>query len=307
MTSRSRARFPSRPGAQRGIALVVVLWLVVLLTVMAASHARNIRIEAYLAYNQVEAAKARSLAEAGVNRAIMELFAADGPERWSFDGTLTRVGLDTGTVDISIRDATGLLDLNAGAPALLEALLAGAGVEEDRRQDLVDAILDWRDKDDLKHLHGAEDADYRRAGLEWEARDDRFTTVDELRYVLGMTNELFERLAPYLTVYSGRGEVNADYAPPWLLTVLTTVEEDSVGGNTGAAAPGLVGRARTDPAAGTGARGGSGTYHIRVRATSGGGSVASLEAVIRIATAGEPSYVVLAWREPAPRIRAMPG
>jgi general secretion pathway protein K len=273
---------------------------------MAASHARNIRIEAYLAYNQVEAAKARSLAEAGVNRAIMELFAADDAERWSFDGTLNRIGLDTGTVDISIRDATGLLDLNAGAPALLEALLAGAGVEEDRRQDLVDAILDWRDKDDLKHLHGAEDADYRRAGLEW-ARDDRFTTVDELRYVLGMTNELFERLAPYLTVYSGRGEVNADYAPPWLLTVLTTVEEDSVGGNTGAAAPGLVGRARTDPAAGTGARGGSGTYHIRVRATSGGGSVASLEAVIRIATAGEPSYVVLAWREPAPRIRAMPG
>ena len=306
MPSRFREAFPSPPGAQRGIALVVVLWLVVLLTVMAASHARNIRIEAYLAYNQVEAAKARSLAEGGVYRAIMELLSANTPERWPVDGTFGRIGLDTGTVDISIRDATGLLDLNAAPPAQLEALLAGAGVERGQRQDLVDAILDWRDKDQLKHLHGAEDPDYQRAGLGWEARDDRFTSVDELRYVLGMTNEVFERLAPYLTVYSGRGEVNPDYAPPWLLSALTSVEEGSVGGNRETGAPATARPAPSAAAAGTGARRGSGTYHIQVRATSGGGSVASLETVIRVSAAGEPNYTVLSWREPARRIKAMP-
>ena len=62
---------------QQGIALVVVLWLLVLMTVIAASHARIIRTETRLASNQVENSKARSLAEAGVHHAILELLVRD--------------------------------------------------------------------------------------------------------------------------------------------------------------------------------------------------------------------------------------
>ena len=50
---------------QRGIALVVVLWLVVLITVIGSSHARNTRIETSLAFNHVGSAQARALAEMG--------------------------------------------------------------------------------------------------------------------------------------------------------------------------------------------------------------------------------------------------
>lgn len=266
---------------QRGIALVVVLWLIVLLSVIAASHARVIRTETRLASNQVEASKARSMAEAGAQHAILELLVRDDTLRWPVDGSPRRIGFAAGTVDISIRDARGLLDINHVQAALLDVLLEGAGVDDQSRPELVDATLDWRDRDNLKHLHGAEDNDYRRAGLQWEARDGPFSCVEEFRYVLGMTGPIFQRLAPYLTVHSGQATVALDLAPPWLAGLLAD--------RPGTTTAGSAGRQR-----------GGSTFHVTVRATSTGGATASLEMVVRITPAGKEPYTILAWRTPAP-------
>jgi general secretion pathway protein K len=274
-------------GRQRGIALVVVLWLVVLITVIGSSHARNARIETSLAFNHIGTAKARALAEAGINRAIMELFVSNTATRWPLDGTARQIQLDSGSVNIAIRDASGLLDLNSADPIQLEAVLEAVATEEAVRQRLVDAILDWRDKDQLRRLHGAEDSDYRHAGLDWGSRDGLFASIDELRYVLGMTHELFEQLAPYLTVHSGRNDVNLKYAPPWLYSVLTSREREP--------AESLAGE-DTQPA---------GPFHITAWATGNSGSRASVEVVLRIARTGEEPYTILSWHEPA-RSRKMP-
>ncbi len=268
-------------GRQRGIALVVVLWLVVLLTVIGASHARNMRIETSLAFNHVSTARARALAEAGINRAIMELFVSDTTTRWPLDGTARQIQLDSGNVNIAILDASGLLDLNKADAAQLEAVLKAAGAEEALSQELTDAILDWRDKDQLRRLHGAEDNDYRHAGLNWGARDGLFASIDELRYVLGMTHELFERLAPYLTIHSGRANVNLKYAPPWLYSVLTGKEREP--------ADSLAGEDTQS----------AGPFHISAWATSNSGSRASVEVVLRIARTDEQPYKILSWHEPA--------
>ena len=267
-------------GTQRGIALVVVLWLLVLMTVIAASHARVIRTETRLAANQLDAGKARGLAETGASHAILELLVRDETLRWPVDGSVNRLQYIDGKVAIAIRDARGLVDINKAPSALLEKILGAAGVSEDQRQALAAAIIDWRDKDDLKQINGAEDSDYRRAGLQWAARDGAFSSVEEFRYVLGMTNPLFERLAPYLTVYSGQAKVQLDYAPPWLRSVLSTTEED--------------------PATGATATRTGNTFHITVRATSDGGSIASLDLVVRIsARKDQEAYSVLSWRAPA--------
>ncbi len=279
---------------QRGIALVVVLWLVVLMTVIGASHARNMRIETSLAFNHVGTARARALAEAGINRAIMELFVmelfvSDTATRWPLDGTARQIQLDSGSVNIAIRDASGLLDLNKADAVQLEAVLKAAGAEEALSQELADAVLDWRDKDQLRRLHGAEDNDYRHAGLDWGARDGLFASVDELRYVLGMTHELFERLAPYVTVHSSQNDVNLKYAPAWLFTVLTNTEREPT------ETP-LVDD--TQPA---------GPFHITAWATSNRGARASVEAVLRIARTGEEPYTILSWHEPARSRKMTPG
>jgi len=268
------------------MALVVVLWLLVLLTVIAASHARVVRTETRLASNHVEAGKARGLAEAGAYHAIMELLVRDAEQRWSVDGSVNRVLYDDGSVAIAIRDARGLVDINRAPAALLDKVIAAAGMEQPQRKALVDATLDWRDRDDLKHLNGAEDDDYRSAGLKWAARDGAFRSIEEFRYVLGMTNALFERLVPYLTVHSGQSGLKLEYAPGWLVSVLAETQNNTTTGFT------------------TGA---SSTYHITTWATSNGGSNASLDMVVLITPTSPQAYRILSWRTPARSIRRSSG
>ena len=55
---------------QRGLALVAVLWVLMLLSLVAASFMRTTRTEINLTRNLIESAKAEALADAGVYRAI---------------------------------------------------------------------------------------------------------------------------------------------------------------------------------------------------------------------------------------------
>jgi general secretion pathway protein K len=266
------------------MALVLVLWLVVLLSILATGHARNAHTETQLASGHIDTAKARALAEAGAHRAILDLLMPSAERRWSVDGTLRSFEFDGHRISIAIRDATGLVDVNSASPDLLAALISTADPDETSRRRIVDAILDWRDADDLTHLHGAEDEDYREAGMTWSARDGDFASVDELQYVVGMTRAIFDRVAPYLTVYSGRSGVNLDYAPPFLITALT-------GQEIAAAEDRTTGRARM-----TGQRR-NGTFHVYVRASAGDRATFSLETVVRLFSEPEGPYDVLYWRE----------
>ena len=283
---------------QRGVALVLVLWLVVLLTVIAGSHAYNAHVETRLADNRVQLAKARAAAEAGVHRAILELFNPLPSQRWPPDGSPHQMLVDDTRVEIALRDAAGLVDLNHADPALLGAILVVLGLEEDARDALVDAIQDWRDSDELRRLHGAEDRDYRIAGRAFEAKDAPFDTIDELRYVMGMRPGDFSLLAPYLTVHSKVAGINPAFAPPGLLAILPGADPEAV-------------RAYVEERAATGHGGSlaglggqrffsgqeSGVYLVSATATRPQGATARVSAVVARRTSGETSYVIREWRE----------
>lgn len=264
------------------MALVVVLWLVVLLSVMAAGHIRNTHTETMLASRQVDFARSRAFAEAGINHIVLELLADTRERQRPVDGSIFKLDIRGQEVVVAIRDATGLVDLNAASADLLGATLRACGADQHIASELVDAILDWRDGDNLAHLNGVEDPDYRAAGVAWTARDGSFESIDELRYVLGMRQDLFDRLAPLVTVYSGRGGIDLDYAPPLLVAAL--------GGE------GSVSMTSGTPQKGTGAR--NGTYHIYAGVTGRAGAVAAIEAVVSISGASENPFTVLDWREP---------
>jgi len=275
---------------QGGMALIVVLWLIVLLSIMAAGHSRNAHTDTKLASRQVESAKARALAEAGINHVILEMLADNPDAELPVDGSVFTVRIYDDVVTVAIRDATGLVDINAATPDLLGATLRACGVEESRERELVDAILDWRDKDDLAHLHGIEDDDYRAAGLPWSSRDDAFSTVDELKYIPVINHALFEQLAAFVTVYSGRGGINLEYAPRALISALTGDEVQPATPETASRKNG-------------GAR--NGTYHIYSSVAGGSGTIASLEAVVAISRSSKSPFTVLDWREP-PRVEFPP-
>ena len=264
---------------QQGMALIIVLWLIVLLSVMAAGHSRNVHTDTRLASRQVEIAKARSMAEAGINHVILEMLADESNEKIPVDGSVFAVDIYDEQVTLAVRSATGLVDLNGAGADLLDAVLRACGVEDSRRPELVDAILDWRDGDDLTHLNGVEDRDYLAAGLPWTSRDDAFKSIDELKYLPGVDQGLFERMAPLVTVHSGRAGIDLENAPPILVMALTGEQVEP--------ANSLQLRALR-----------VGTFHIYASVATESGTLASIEAVVTTSRSTVKPVTILEWREP---------
>ncbi len=205
----------------RGYALISVLWLIVLLTGVAAAYHAQARVEARLLTTALQRAQAEALAEAGIWIAILEHFAltATAGDRGS---RVTRT-IDVGgtPVAVTLADASGLINLNAAPPELLAALLAArSNLGTAEQATVVDSILDWRDADSVRNPAGAEDTDYAASKTSYGAKDAAFATLDELRLVRGMTPVAYRAIAPSLTVFGNHGRVNVAAAPPDVLAVL---------------------------------------------------------------------------------------
>jgi len=260
---------------QQGLALVLVLWLVVLLSIMATGHARNVQVETRLAARQVEATAARYVAEAAINIAIRDLLDGDRDEPPDTSGRLLAGRVLGRNALLSIRSAAGLVDINNAGEDLLHALFVAAGADDSTGRSLAQAVLDWRDGDDLVRLYGAEDDDYRAAGLRWTARDAEFTSVEELRYVIGMPAEIYEKIAPCLTVHSGLATIDLESAPEFVIDALSAAQVSTAG---------------RQQASDT-------VYHITATVRGSGTSSATAKAVVRITGDRDEPYEILEWRE----------
>jgi len=210
-----------------GFALIAVLWLLVLLSLIALNISTVTRTEAQLARNMTQGTKARYAAESGVRWAIWSL-TLPREELWLADGSIHAMDLDEALVRVALQDENGKIDLNLVTPEHLAKLFEVAEIEEDIAAPLVDAILDWRDEDDLKRLNGAEDEDYMDAGYEYGARDGAFETVEELLKVFGMEEWIYDRISPAFTVHSLKNGINPLVAPRLVLLSLEGADEDMV-------------------------------------------------------------------------------
>lgn len=97
---------------RRGVALVLVLWLLVLLTALLASFAVVSRTEATLARQLRDATRATYAAQAGVELAVVRLSTGDVSQRWVPDGRVYEASFDEALLEIEVLDETGKLDLN---------------------------------------------------------------------------------------------------------------------------------------------------------------------------------------------------
>jgi general secretion pathway protein K len=195
-----------RRAAEKGIALIAVLWILALLSTIAASIAWETRTDARIARNMADNAAARSAADAGIQRAILDLAASPTPptqaKKFQADGKTFSWPFADGTVYLTIQDEASKIDLNQAPEALLVALFGSNGVDADKAKALAAAIVDFRDADNLPRPQGAEDAEYRARGLAWGPKNAPFQSVEELHQVLGITPAIYDRVAPELTIYS---------------------------------------------------------------------------------------------------------
>lgn len=220
---------PGNAARARGVALVLVLWAVTLLTVIASSFAYTSRTETLLSRNQVASVRAQALADAGIERALYELFKpASDPQRWKPDGKISVWTFDGASVRIMVRDESAKIDINRAPESLIQGLLKNSGLDDEQAARLTDEIADWRDADDFRRPNGAEARDYEDAGRDYAPANAAFETIDELRLVLHMTPEVFNKIGGLLSVHSARAGFNSLSAPVEVLYAIPGVSRDAV-------------------------------------------------------------------------------
>ncbi|WP_447585149.1 general secretion pathway protein GspK [Pseudoxanthomonas mexicana] len=275
---------------QQGAALLLVLWLVVLLTALVGAFALTARMEALQGRVGNRGAMTQEIARAGMEYALVRVADRNPETHWRPDGRAHAWSFDGHDVQVRIIDETGKVDLNQADLPLLSRLLQALGQPPGDSDALAAAIVDWRDADNLSQpVGGAEDDDYAAAGRDYGAKDAPFETIAEVEQVLGMTPELYARLAPFLTLYSGRSQPDAAYAQgPVLVAMGVDAAAWLAQRNAGGINPQLVGT-------------GSGTYSIESRARLADGREASLWTVVRAGASPVPgsAYTLLRWEEGA--------
>lgn len=276
----------------RGAALLLVLWLVALLTALVGAYALTARMEALQGRVGSRGAMAQEIARAGMEYALVRVADRNPETHWQPNGRAYAWRFDGHEVQVRIIDETGKVDLNQADVPLLSRLMQALGEPPDTGDALAAAIVDWRDADDLSQpVGGAEDDDYAAAGRPYGAKDAPFETIAELEQVLGMTPGLYARLAPFLTLYSGRGQPDATYAQG---PVLVAMGMDATAWLAQREAAGAAGALQL---VGTG----SGTYSIESRARLADGRETSLRTVVRAGASPVPgsAYTLLRWEEGA--------
>ncbi len=289
---------------QRGVALVLVLWSIALLSLMAASFGLGVRREAMLTSNLAQAARLEAAAEAAIHYAAFMLSQSDPQFKWRTEGAVYEIQWEQIPVRIQLLDETGKVDLNRAGEPLLQAVLQGIGLENEQAAALSDAIIDWRDRDNLRRVKGAEEDDYRAAGLSYVPPNKPFQSIEEVALVLGMKPEWFKKLLPLVTVHGKRPGINPAKAPEALLKSLPGMDPAMVETYIQArSAVALTGEAPPPLPAPEGIR-----FHrssgraigITVQARSGK-SIASYQTVIQLKRGGgKRPFTYLEWRQAPP-------
>jgi general secretion pathway protein K len=209
-----RVRCSPRCDRQRGIALILVLWLTILLTVIGGSFAYGMRNEALAARNSLSLAQARALADGAIYRTVFELMRPRTlADLWSADGAIHVWDENGNRIAVRALDESGKIDLNTAPDGLIKNLLqTAAELDADTAARLIDVIDDWKDADDLRRPNGAEAPEYQAAGLSYKPANAPFEAVAELQRVLGMTPAIYGRIADSLTVHSRMAGINPAFA-----------------------------------------------------------------------------------------------
>lgn len=296
-----KTRLDARAGAQSGIALILVLWVTTLLMVVAGSFAYATRTDMNILGGSVQRARAEAVADAGIHRAALELFPfGNMAARWKADGTWHEFPVGDGKVRVSLLDESAKIDINTAVPRLIKGMLMLAGLDDFQAEKLSDAIQDWRDADLLTRPNGAEAPQYREAGLSHQPSNAPFQAIQEIRLVLGMTDDIYRRIQPMITIFSRQPGVNHAVADREVLLAIpgvTATQVDEYIGQREAA------RAANQPipafAAGALFGGVASATAVRVRsiAEMNDGSKFVREAVLRGVPDIARPFAALTWEE----------
>jgi general secretion pathway protein K len=201
---------------QNGFVLLPAIWLSGLIAAALSIFLVNSKVDTRAAGNAVQNSQAEFVADGAVRLVAFELWAR--PHLRSMgDGRAMHCSFPDGqTVIVAIQDQAGLIDLNSASPTTLQALGHALGFPEEKAQALADRIVDYRDRDHDPRPYGAEAKNYEAQAPGTSPKNGAFQVAGELDQVLGVTDDMRERLSSYITIYSHQDGIDQSAAPTQL-------------------------------------------------------------------------------------------
>ena len=223
--------FPARTSRPRdGFIIIAVLWIVILLAGLAVAYTTYVANTALAVRVNDSGIETEALVSAGVELVAYQLTASSRDTRPSHGEFTIRLG--RANVAVQYDSEAGRIDLNAAPKPLLAGLFAALGVPGNDAGSLADQITSWRappkpnqaENDNEDRLGQNPDVTGRTsssaARLPYAPRGTPFAHVEELWLVQGLPPALVERALSFVTVYSGRSEINILTAAPVVLAAL---------------------------------------------------------------------------------------
>lgn len=224
-------KIPYRPATQ-GIAIIMVMVVVFVLTILVGGFAYSMKIEMRLAQNHGSETELEWLGRSGVELAryvLAQQMMIPGQrfdalnQKWAggigvtneslMDISLDDVPLGSGVFSVKIIDQERKLNVNLATDVILKQATTLIGVDAAESSTIVDSILDWVDRDEDPHLSGTESDYYLTLSPPYYAKNGPIDDITELLLVNGVTPELFwgpsgtNRSAPVQSLYSPNREL----------------------------------------------------------------------------------------------------
>ena len=206
-----------------GVALVQVLIMTAIMSLIAIQFTKTARHQVEIAKDFNDRIKAELLLKTARSRIVFEFFRNDSSQlsdavingvKWNLRGIPFDLSQN---VSVSITSTTALLSVITAPKMYLHKLLLTLNVDETTTLEVIDAINDWIDVDDITSIYGAEKNYYQ--GLSIEPRNGPLQHISELNSIRGITPELYSSLKGLLTIYTS-GSINPSLAKPELVNTI---------------------------------------------------------------------------------------
>jgi general secretion pathway protein K len=213
----------SRARSRDGFIVVAVLWMLGALATLASIYAVYVINTATAMGVNDQRVQAEGLMTAALELTTYRLTATDADNRPSRGEFAFRLG--RAAVAVDFRSEAGRIDLNSAPKELLAGLFAGLGAKYSNAEYYAERVIGWRTAQDPDQRNEEASA-YRTAGLAYGPRQGPFGHVGELALVLGLPPFLVERALPFVTVFSGRAEINIVAAAPEVVAAVPGMTPD---------------------------------------------------------------------------------
>ncbi|MBB2201457.1 type II secretion system protein GspK [Gluconacetobacter tumulisoli] len=272
---------------ERGFALLIVLWTLVLLSLVVTAVIALGRNTTQGEMSRTRLAWARAQADSAIQTAMFHLLGA-GRDRWVPDGRWHTLSEPDLTARVRAVIESGALNPNTAPPALLESVLLTLGVAAPDATSLARWIVNWRQPLSAGELARARLTAGENGGCMAPGRP--FHSIDDLAVVPGMTSALLARLAPHLSFTQTRA-LGPDTTDPILRAAVARSRVGTDAGKPDLAPNGTAAAADIDDETGE-----SATLVIDAEAPTTSGHTLRRRAVILTAPDHMPPFRVITLR-----------